>query len=189
MRIVEIKKINNQFVIDETNIKEDTAFKYGNEYYISKKKLNNCYVECDFGELHGNETCYFPCIVNCGDKIGNLNYLKKTEAFNILFNNKQGDKMGIILKKVKKEYGREIVRNQTLFNLIDELKDLDEELNNLDLCIKEYEEEGFLEFVLNEFINWYENNKDEKSEAMKELYNSIKNEEANESGYIQFEWY
>ncbi len=97
--------------------------------------------------------------------------------------------MGIILKRVKKEYGREIVRNQTLFNLIDKLKDLDEELNNLDLCIKEYEEEGFLEFVLNEFINWYENNKDEKSEAMKELYNSIKNEEANESGYIQFEWY
>lgn len=98
--------------------------------------------------------------------------------------------MGTLLRRVKKEYEEEIVRNQTLFDLLDELEELNEKLNDkLCLRIKRHEEDGQVEFIFGEFLDWYENNNNEKSYGMKELYNCIKNKKIDRYDFISFKWF
>lgn len=101
--------------------------------------------------------------------------------------------MGLCLHRVEKIYGEEIIRNDTMFDVINYL----ESLSNYDLGIKIdwLDEAGYLELQAIPFKKWYETNKDlEIPVGMKDLYKEVVKfiEEKNivdECEYITFEWY
>lgn len=96
--------------------------------------------------------------------------------------------MGICLHRIEKKYYGEIVRNQTLFDLIDYLKCID--------FVYITEESNFMEFEAIKFKEWYDKNKEIKKfpEGMEELYKEVvkyinDNNITDECEYVMFEWY
>ena len=101
--------------------------------------------------------------------------------------------MGLCLHRVEKIYGKEIIRNDAMFDVINYLETMI--YNDLGIKVDWLDESGYLEFQAIPFKEWYEKNKDlEIPVGIKDLYEEVVkfiNEKniTDECEYITFEWY